>query len=517
MPLTAIPSDDAQIHQRNDVAAIALCLLSLVTALTLAYFHKIGIVTYETDFYDFYAPQAENILAGRPYTFIANGPGYVLVLAAVSSITGDPFVAGKLISAVSTAIFGWLTYSLFTALFGSRVALTSTALLLLLMLQYSFIACNDVIAAATMILPLWVLLRRPVVTPAMCFLGGMCAGIAYLIRYNATFIPIGIGFAFFIINFTQETWRKRFVKFGLFMGGVLLIVSPWLMVNTRINGSPFANLSYLQIAAHFYYPTGDMYTPQANEELAPYFHSLVDVVLYNPTHVLKTYLYSVLYGYIVRLQLEILQFPAYLFTGAGILFLLKDICRRRLTFIFVSILGFVLLGLVGYHARYYLFLYPVLVLPVTYFLFHERISDFLGQLRFSAIPVNWLVLCIIIGFMGYNALYITAKTIAKEPRYFFESAEFLKRHSTPDDIIVVYKPHLTYLAGRKRVFPLGRSAEDFVAKARALGARFIVYSEVDAKIWPPLESLRDPDAVPDALTVVYRHEPSKTIIYKIIS
>jgi hypothetical protein len=156
-----------------------------------------------------------------------------------------------------------------------------------------------------------------------------------------------------------------------------------------------------------------------------------------------------------------------------------------------------------------------LVLPVTYFLFHERVSNFLGRLSFLGIAVNWLVLCIIIGFMGYNALYIGAKTIVTEPKYFFESVAFLKRDSAPDDIVVVYKPHLTYLAGRKRVFPLGRSAEDFLAKARALGASYIVYSKADAQIWPPLESLRDPDAVPDALTVVYRHEPSKTIIYKI--
>ena len=49
----------------------------------------------------------------------------------------------------------------------------------------------------------------------------------------------------------------------------------------------------------------------------------------------------------------------------------------------------------------------------------------------------------------------------------FESADFLKRHSAPDDIVLVYKPHLAYLAGRKKVSPLGNSAEDILR----IGAR----------------------------------------------
>ncbi len=56
-----------------------------------------------------YAVQAENILTGRAYTYQHNPPGYCLLLATVTFLTGNTFVAGKVISAFAAGFFGWIS------------------------------------------------------------------------------------------------------------------------------------------------------------------------------------------------------------------------------------------------------------------------------------------------------------------------------------------------------------------------------------------------------------------------
>ncbi len=47
------------------VFCIAICLLALI----IGYFREVGAFGVESDFYEVYAVQAENILAGRSYTY----------------------------------------------------------------------------------------------------------------------------------------------------------------------------------------------------------------------------------------------------------------------------------------------------------------------------------------------------------------------------------------------------------------------------------------------------------------
>ena len=143
---------ESKTTQRHDIAAIILCFGVLILGLTIGYFHQVGGFGVETDFYGAYAPQAENIMAGRPYTYQHNPPGYSLLLAAASFLTDDLFVAGKIISAFATALFGWITYILFKALFDSRIALVSAMLSLLALIPHSFVAATDMIGALMMLL-----------------------------------------------------------------------------------------------------------------------------------------------------------------------------------------------------------------------------------------------------------------------------------------------------------------------------------------------------------------------------
>jgi 4-amino-4-deoxy-L-arabinose transferase-like glycosyltransferase len=504
-----------------DFTAIVFCIAILILALVIGYFHKVGHFDVETDFYGAYAVQAANILEGRPYTYQYLPPMYSLLLAAVSLVAGDFFVAAKIISAFATGLFGWITYLLLKELFDSRIALASTTLLLLALIPYSFLAATDLVGALAVILPLWILLRSPVLTFKACFLSGILAGVAYLMRPNGIFLVLGIGFTLIFINLNQETLRRCLLRVGFFLCGVLLITTPWFIYNWQINGSPFKTANYLHIAAHIYHPESEN-SETTLKQMASKFNSIGEVVLYNPPKFILTYLKSVLKENIEQLFPQSLRFPAYLFAGSGLLLLLAELSRRRgnlfrrrLTFLVVCLFGYFILGLVGFVLRYYFFLFPLLFLLVTYFLFQRYILAALGYIPFFRIAVSWLVVLILAVSQSISAYRKTSSNLASEPSYLLEIANFLRNRSSAHDIIIVRKPHLAYLSGLRREFPLAETVDDFFVKAGEIGARYIVYSDLEASLWPGLKSLRDPKTLPKSFKLIYAHTPSHTLIYEI--
>jgi hypothetical protein len=231
--------------------------------------------------------------------------------------------------------------------------------------------------------------------------------------------------------------------------------------------------------------------------------------------VLTKYTKNVFYRNIMSLVVEGLQFPAYLFAGAGLLLLLRDLCRRRLVFLIVCLLGYLLLGLVGFYLRYYFFLLPFLFLLVAYFLFQKDVFNALGCIPAFRIPVSWLIVIILAICVSKDAYDATRRTLASEPRYLTEIAAFLRNRSSSDDLVIVRKPHLAYLSGLREEFPLLETPNEYLTKAREIGARYIVYSKREELYWPGLRSFGHPDTLPADFKLIYRHEPTGTLIYEI--
>lgn len=63
-------------------------------------------------------------------------------------ITGNTFIADKVIGAFATGFLGWISYLLLKTLFGYRIAFVSTILLLLTLIPSSFLAATNVVSAA---------------------------------------------------------------------------------------------------------------------------------------------------------------------------------------------------------------------------------------------------------------------------------------------------------------------------------------------------------------------------------
>jgi glycosyl transferase family 2/dolichyl-phosphate-mannose-protein mannosyltransferase len=495
-----------------DWAAAAACVAALGVALTLAHAHRVPQLGVEQDFIADYQRQAQNLLHGRPYTYRHSPPGYSLLVAVVSLLTPDLFTAGKLIGVAATALLGWCTYALLKSLFDGRTAFCATALVLLAVLPFGYLAATDVVAAMMMTLSVWLLLRQSAPDHAACLLAGLGAGAAYLIRSNAIFLLPGLGIAILLARRRSDSDGGHVGRLAWFAGGFLVVTLPWFVANQHMNGSPFGSTAYLQIAAHFYEPQGDSHATSLILA-ADRFHSLGEALGNDPVRVANRYLRDVLLRNPEALAVQGIGFPGYLFAGAGVLVLLGELNDRRRSYALLLVLGYLLLGLVGFYLRYYLFVFPLLFLCVVRALFGNsaltRGRGLLGHV------VPWLAFgCIAVSVARASTGRIEWD-LAHEPRYLVPIADSLRHRSVPGNILIEFRPYLAYLAGLRDTFPLAQSAVDFLARARAMHARYLVYTAEEESIWPPLASLRDPSTVPDGLRLLYRYDPVRLLVYEV--
>lgn len=91
----------------------------------------------------------------------------------------------------------------------------------------------------------------------VCIQSGLAAGLAYLVRYNAIFVLVGIPLALLFLSPAEDSIRQRICKIVVFATAALAVTAPWLLVNWQYHGNPFASDLHGQVAAHFYHPEGD--------------------------------------------------------------------------------------------------------------------------------------------------------------------------------------------------------------------------------------------------------------------
>ncbi|PSB33502.1 ArnT family glycosyltransferase [Chlorogloea sp. CCALA 695] len=512
-----------------DRIILVFCLTTCLLALFIGSFREVGAFGVESDFYEVYAVQAENILAGGFYTYEHNPPGYCLLLAAITFLTGNTFIAGKLISAFATGFFGWISYLLLKTLFGYKIAFISTIFLLLTLIPSSFLAATDVVSSAFITLSLYLFLRQPFLSLNNCFWLGFAAGISYLMRGNAIFVSVGIAFCLIFINFERITWQKRLIKAVIFIIGVFVVTFPWFIYTWKVNGSAFASTAYLQVAAHFFHPQDDEFITNI-QAMRSHFHSFSEVLLYNPPKLINRYLQDVLFLNIPKLFLpksliDSLNFPVYqlvlaiplFFVLRGLFFIIKDIkqkqdklTQKQTAFLLLNLLGYLLLVLVGFHRRYYLFLFPLIFTSIIY-----PLVIFPGKARLYRLAFNWIFIIHLVLVLSAAAYIETKLILVSEPKYLVEIAAFLKTSSLPNETIIVRKSHLAYLANLKAEFPLATNANEYLDKAKEINASYIVYSDYEASLWKGLESLSNPKTLPSTFKLIYTHPPTNTLIYEV--
>jgi len=200
-----------QYYNFTTITTILFCVFILIISLILGYFHEIGTFGVETDFYGAYAIQAKNILSWKPYTYQVNPPGYPILIALCSFLTGDLFIAGKILSSLSTALLGLISYFIFKKLFAERIALVSIIFLCIILIPYSFLAATDIVGAVFTSIPILILISKDEIKTRAYLIIGISSGAAYLIRVDSIFVLLGITFSILFILFSNS-WREKLIK-----------------------------------------------------------------------------------------------------------------------------------------------------------------------------------------------------------------------------------------------------------------------------------------------------------------
>lgn len=196
-----------------------------------------------------------------PHPDTYRAPLYPIMVAALARVVPDFIVAGKWVSVITGALVpplvllfsvGRLRTSLGFGLLAALIALTNHHL----MIAGSRALTEAPYTAATLVSLYFLATPRP--SP---WRAGLAGGVACLIRYQgALLIPCAL-LSFVLRRGRPVTWVRRSLTFS---GVFLIVVSPWLVRNQVVAGSPF----YTDLKYHI------ISTYDPDRSFHQYFHGL---------------------------------------------------------------------------------------------------------------------------------------------------------------------------------------------------------------------------------------------------
>jgi 4-amino-4-deoxy-L-arabinose transferase-like glycosyltransferase len=374
---------------------ISIAVACLATLAYLGRLHTFGTYATETDFYHLYAPDAERIASWQFPENTFQGPGYPALVALVTALTGDVFASAMWISILSAALVGMLVFRLHARLFGYWVGVGAQLIMLVSgpFPTFALSAATDVFFLLLCVATL-VLFTDDRITTAWRVIGAAAlAGLACLTRYNGVFLPATCVVGITALNLFDRAWRERFQLAALFTVVFLVTVSPWLLLNYQHHGSPFYNTNYLNIAALHYSDlvAGDS-GQDATRRLSAVFHSLGDVLRYDPRRILARYPINV-YESVSRILTADLvgSWVGWLALAGGALAVIERRSKNVALLLLAGSLYVLLNALNHWETRYYFFMTVILsglaVYAVSRPLTWALARGWLTRRGWAAIPV----------------------------------------------------------------------------------------------------------------------------------
>lgn len=501
-----------------------ICLLHLAVLTYLAKQHFIGNYATETDFYHFYAPDAERLAAGQFPDNTFQGPGYPATLAVLAKLTGssdDLFTVGKWLSVICAVLCGWLTFLLFAQLFGYWVGIGAQLLMLVSgeFPQFSINAATDVFFLSICLATLVVFLNEKWPAPWRILAAAVLTSAAYLTRYNGLFLLLVCLFGILLLNLFAQSWLARWQMAALFMTVFLLTASPWLYANYRQHGSPLYNTNYLNIATEFY---PELVAGKTNQDgtrvLAERFHSFGDVLLYNPRQLLARYPVNLWES--LRFSFKdtlVNQWVAWLAVLGVLLILWERRSKSALLLLAAGALYLLLMALNHWETRYYflvMVLYAGLAVYASARLFAlARGRGWLAPPAYVALPV--LLIAALFALSWAQSRRDVRKFLASHPTEINAARNYLASIGARGQRIVARKPHLSYLSRNEWVFfPPVQSLAELRAWLIENQVDYLAVGKRELKERKALAALGDPQQAPAWLRAVWVSEEPPFILYQ---
>lgn len=483
----------------------------LLLLLVLGSFRQMGGYGVETDFYWAYAPDAERLTHGLMPQEPGVGPGYSLTLAAFNQILHDWFVSGCTLSILSSIVCGLLTFQFIRNLFDAALGFYTLVLWHATVMPWALVASTDMFFAMLVAASIFALYRGGTISRKNLVLSGFLMGFTYLTRHNAVVLPIGVAATVFLFNPESWTVRDRLKGIAVFAAVFVLTNLPWAAIQMLSSGNAVHSDSYLIIASNFYGRPG-VVSSEDMRIAAQKFNSLWSVVSYDFVNFVKHYC-SNLYHHFYDVLINSLMFPSFLFVVAGSLLMLPHLNRRQASLFVFPGLSFLLLCLVHYEPRYYLYILSFLLVFVSYFLLSSEL--------WSKEIKRWLVFTRKAAYLGtlaflflFAAKEIKANT-SQEPRELLEISESLHGKLVQDGTVIARKPHFGFLSRLRTIyFPEAKTVADLVEFARQNKADYLIYGEMESKRRPELRELLQPSDSSGVLEPILIWESPRTVVYK---
>jgi asparagine N-glycosylation enzyme membrane subunit Stt3 len=506
------------------ILPLLICVIHLIALAYIARQHPFGNYATETDFYHFYAPDAERLAAGQFPQNTYQGPGYPATLALVAKLTGtsgDLFTAGKWMSVVCAVLCGLLIFVLFARLFGYWTGVGAQILAALSgeFPQFSINAATDVFFLLLCLAALVVFTHDRIAPRRRVALGGAIAGAVYLTRYNGLFLLAACLIGIMLLDFFKQRWRERVTLSAIFVAFFLGVSSPWLIANYKRHGSPFYNTNYLNLATEFYPELVANKTNQdATRALAEKFHSFGDVIGYDPGRLVARYPAS-LYESVRNSFKETLvnQWVAWMAWIGVLAAMVRRRSKNVALFLIAGALYLLLMALNHWETRYYFFVMALYagfaVYAATAWLDAARSMGWLQNRAFALIPVA------MVGAMAAFSLVESRRDVARflesRPVEIIAARDYLSATgATGGKRLVARKPHLPYLTRNEWVFfPQVKSLDEFHAWVVANRVDYIAVGKRELKERKELSDLGKPEKAPDWLKAVWVNEDPVFILY----
>jgi 4-amino-4-deoxy-L-arabinose transferase-like glycosyltransferase len=481
------------------LVALAMGVLYVAALSYPVHRHVVGAFS---DFYVRFAPDADRVAAGEFPRNTYNPPGYPMLLALASPLTGDHFTTGKWMSLLAGGLTGALAFVLFRRLFGPGPALLAVPIILTsaVFATYAITAMTDVPFVLLCLVVMIAITGERSPRPGPVILSGVLCGIAYLIRYNAVFLLVpGLAAALW----GKRRWSSRATLGAAYVASFLVTVAPWLWMNYTHHGSPFYSTNYEDVARAFDITRS---TP---------FTSLADVLLHAPARFARRYATNLGYTFFQTLGAGLALLPVGPLAAMGIGLSLARNRRRPVFLVLLAALSFLLVMSLTHWERRYFFFILVCYSGFAAFAAFEiarwvgrALGPMAGQAA-MAVLVLWIVVPSIV-----TVWQAAAKTLSRQPVELLPAAEVVRREASPRATVMAVRAQMAYLSRREwRPLPGAGSVEALEALLQQDPPGYVVYDRWARKYIPELKSLLDPAASPRWLRAVYSH-PS-IVVYRV--
>jgi hypothetical protein len=391
-------------------------------------------------------------------------------------------------------------------------------------LMYASIEENDMVAAGLQILSLSLLatatLGRDALDWKLVFLGGLMAGLSYLIRYNGMITAMASGLWLAILA-TFERRPAAWKAIGLYASAFLLGSAVQWIPSLIVTGNPFYNDQGQNVWFHVFAKTDYLREWQQ----APPNITVVQVFLMDPRRFISFW-WSWFSGFWTQSELALLDAPLKLLGQAGLAFLIlapgpaSKKVRGLVGLYVLAHLGSI--SMMRLQERFLLIILPVLTIGAVYLL--VAIIPPHGQYRRAVVPLSLLVLLVGLVWAAKEPFDFATKrpgldmTVIQSSNALHAAGmrsanEVLSTHTKLQD---ASSPARLRFVQAYAVTPDFKSVDELVQAMRSNGWRFFLYHrDYGATIYPSLQDVLSAAKCPPDLAPIYFHDNGKFVICRL--